>query len=70
LTAWACGEPRVSSPSPNAASPSSQQQDWTAKDIAAALFVSRRTVESTLTRVYQKLAIFSRAELGARMTTE
>jgi DNA-binding CsgD family transcriptional regulator len=40
----------------------------TAKDIAAALFVSRRTVESNLARVYQKLGISSRAELGARIT--
>jgi DNA-binding CsgD family transcriptional regulator len=42
----------------------------TAKDIAAALFVSRRTVESNLARVYQKLGVSSRAELGARMTTD
>jgi DNA-binding CsgD family transcriptional regulator len=41
---------------------------WTAKDIAAALFVSPRTVESNLARVYQKLGVSSRGELGARMT--
>jgi DNA-binding NarL/FixJ family response regulator len=42
----------------------------TAKDIAAALFMSRRTVESNLARVYQKLGVSSRGELGARMTTD
>jgi DNA-binding CsgD family transcriptional regulator len=42
----------------------------TAKDIAAALFVSPRTVESNLARVYEKLGVSSRAELGARMTTD
>jgi DNA-binding CsgD family transcriptional regulator len=39
----------------------------TAKDIAAALFMSPRTVESNLARVYEKLGVSSRAELGARM---
>jgi DNA-binding CsgD family transcriptional regulator len=43
---------------------------WTAKDIAAALFVSPRTVESNLARVYQKLGVSSRGELGARMTAD
>jgi DNA-binding CsgD family transcriptional regulator len=35
------------------------------KDVAAALFVSVRTVEANLTRVYAKLGIRSRSELAA-----
>jgi DNA-binding CsgD family transcriptional regulator len=36
----------------------------TNRDVAAALFVSPKTVEANLTRVYRKLGIRSRAELG------
>lgn len=39
----------------------------TNRQVAEAAFVSPRTVESNLARVYQKLDIRSRAELGARM---
>ncbi|MBM2822659.1 MAG: ATPase,transcriptional regulator, luxR family [Thermoleophilia bacterium] len=39
----------------------------TNKEIAAKLFMSRRTVEANLARVYRKLGIRSRAELGAKM---
>ena len=39
----------------------------TNREIAARLFVSRRTVEANLARAYAKLGIRSRAELGARM---
>jgi len=39
----------------------------TNRDIAAALFLSRRTVEANLARAYGKLDIRSRAELGAVM---
>lgn len=42
----------------------------TNREVAAALFVSPRTVEATLTRVYRKLEIGSRAELGRRMAEE
>ena len=42
----------------------------TAKNIAATLFMSRRTVESNLARVYRKLGVSSRGELGARMTAD
>ena len=38
----------------------------TNKDVAAALFVTVRTVESNLTRVYGKLGVRSRTELAAR----
>ena len=36
----------------------------TNRDVAAALFISPKTVESNLARVYRKLGIKSRAELG------
>lgn len=39
----------------------------TNKDIAAAMFISSKTVEHNLTKVYRKLGISSRAELGRRM---
>lgn len=39
----------------------------TNKDMAAALFISPKTVEANLTRIYRKLDIRSRAELGALM---
>jgi DNA-binding CsgD family transcriptional regulator len=42
----------------------------TNRQVAAAAFVSPKTVEANLARVYVKLGIRSRAELGARMTGE
>ncbi len=39
----------------------------TNRDVAAALFVSVKTVEVNLTRIYRKLDIHSRAELGRRI---
>ena len=39
----------------------------TNRDIAAQLFMSRRTVEANLARAYRKLGVHSRAELGATM---
>ncbi len=39
-----------------------------ARDIAAKLFVSTKTVEANLTQVYRKLAVHSRAELGRVMS--
>jgi DNA-binding CsgD family transcriptional regulator len=39
----------------------------TNREIAQAAFVSPKTVEANLARVYRKLGIRSRAELGARM---
>jgi DNA-binding CsgD family transcriptional regulator len=39
----------------------------TNREVADAAFVSAKTVEANLSRVYQKLGIRSRAELGARM---
>lgn len=41
----------------------------TNREIAAALYLSPKTVESHLARAYRKLGIRSRAELGARMQT-
>jgi DNA-binding NarL/FixJ family response regulator len=40
----------------------------TNRQVAAELFLSPRTVEDNLARVYRKLGISSRAELGAAMT--
>ncbi|MGW4500806.1 AAA family ATPase [Micromonospora sp. NPDC004336] len=42
-------------------------QGRTNRDIASTLFISPKTVEANLARVYRKLAISSRAELGATM---
>lgn len=39
----------------------------TNKEVAAALFISPKTVEANLAKVYRKLGIRSRAELGARL---
>ena len=39
-------------------------------EVAQALFVSEKTVEANLTRIYRKLGIRSRAALGARMREE
>jgi DNA-binding NarL/FixJ family response regulator len=39
----------------------------TNRDVAAALFMSPKTVESNLSRVYRKLGIRTRAELGRRI---
>jgi DNA-binding NarL/FixJ family response regulator len=41
----------------------------TNKQIGAQLFISPKTVEANLSRVYSKLQIGSRAELGARMAS-
>jgi DNA-binding NarL/FixJ family response regulator len=41
----------------------------TNRDAAAKLFVSAKTVEATLARVYRKLGIRSRAEPAQRMNT-
>jgi DNA-binding NarL/FixJ family response regulator len=41
----------------------------TARDVAAKLVISSKTVEATLARVYRKLGITSRAELGRHMNT-
>ncbi len=40
------------------------------KEVAAALFLSVKTVEVTLTRVYRKLGVHSRTELAARLAEE
>lgn len=39
----------------------------TNRDVATALFISPKTVESNLARIYRKLGIHSRAELGRHM---
>lgn len=40
------------------------------REVAEAAFMSAKTVEAHLSRVYRKLGIHSRAELGARMAVE
>jgi len=40
----------------------------TNQEVAAAAFMSHKTVEANLTRIYRKLGIRSRAELGVRLT--
>jgi DNA-binding NarL/FixJ family response regulator len=40
------------------------------KEVAGALFVSVRTVEATLSKIYRKLEIESRAELTARLHSD
>ncbi|HWI08973.1 MAG TPA: AAA family ATPase [Solirubrobacteraceae bacterium] len=45
-------------------------QGMTNREVAAALFISAKTVEANLARAYRKLGIASRAELGARMVEE
>ena len=40
---------------------------WTNREVAAATFISPKTVEANLVRVYRKLGISSRAELGAKL---
>ena len=48
--------------------PAARSRLWLiAAQIAQALFISPRTVEGNLARVYRKLNIRSRAELGARL---
>jgi DNA-binding CsgD family transcriptional regulator len=42
-------------------------QGLTNREVASTLFVSPKTVEANLARVYRKLGIASRAELGGRM---
>lgn len=39
----------------------------TSREVARTLHMSRKTVEANLGRIYGKLGIRSRAELGARM---
>jgi DNA-binding CsgD family transcriptional regulator len=43
-------------------------QGLTNREVAAALFISAKTVEANLARIYRKLEIRSRAELGRRMS--
>jgi DNA-binding NarL/FixJ family response regulator len=38
------------------------------RDVATALFISPKTVEANLARIYRKLGIKSRAELGRHMS--
>ena len=42
----------------------------TNREVAAQLFMSPKTVEANLARVYRKLGIHSRAQLGARLGSE
>jgi DNA-binding CsgD family transcriptional regulator len=63
-------------PSRNALTPAEQRvaelaaSGLTNKEVAAALFISPKTVESTLAHAYRKLRIRSRAELGAHFAAQ
>jgi DNA-binding CsgD family transcriptional regulator len=41
----------------------------TNREVAAQLFMSPKTVEATLARVYRKLGVHSRAQLGAELAS-
>ena len=41
----------------------------TNREVAAQLFMSPKTVEANLARIYRKLGVHSRAELGAQLAT-
>lgn len=64
--------PRVRVGTPDALTPAEKRVaelaavGMTNRDVAAKLFISAKTVEATLARVYRKLNIRSRAELGQR----
>jgi DNA-binding CsgD family transcriptional regulator len=45
-------------------------EGFTNREVASKAFMSPKTVQANLTRVYRKLGISSRAELGARMAEE
>jgi DNA-binding CsgD family transcriptional regulator len=45
-------------------------EGFTNREVASKAFMSPKTVQANLTRVYRKLGIHSRAELGARMAEE
>ena len=55
---------RRRSPRPSSGWPSWRHPGMTNRDVAAALFISPKTVEANLARIYRKLGIKSRAELG------
>ena len=59
-----------SSPTPKGASSRSSIGGRSNKEVAAALFLSVKTVEVTLTRVYRKLGVRSRTELAARLAED
>ncbi|HEX6208461.1 MAG TPA: helix-turn-helix transcriptional regulator, partial [Actinomycetota bacterium] len=42
----------------------------TNKEVAAALFISPKTVDSNLSRIYRKLGVRSRTELAAKFPPE
>lgn len=44
-------------------------QEMSSKDIAERLFLSARTVDNHLQRVYNKLGVAGRGELAARLAT-
>jgi DNA-binding CsgD family transcriptional regulator len=71
--AGASAGPRTRQGAPRGLTPAEQRvaelagSGMTNRDVAATLFLSAKTVEATLARVYRKLGIRSRAELGQRI---
>ncbi len=55
---------------PSVESPSSSRPGLSNKEVAAQLFITVRTVEGNLTRIYRKLGVHSRTELAARLSRD
>ncbi len=72
---WRCVGLRPAAPRPSSLTPAEQRVadlvvlGHTNAQVAAELFMGRRTVESHLTRIYQKLAVHSRTELCHLLST-
>ncbi len=60
--AWSC------SPTPRARVAAEVARGASNREIAERLYVSVKTVEATLTRIYRKLEVRSRTQLAARLT--
>ena len=74
-TELACAGLRPAAPRPSSLTPAEQRVadlvvlGHTNAQVAAELFMGRRTVESHLTRIYQKLSVHSRTELCRLLST-
>ena len=62
-------EPGDPGPPPGDAAAGLVAEGMSNRDVADVLFVSVKTVETNLTRVYRKLGIRSRTQLGKRLAS-